>query len=519
MNKRNSKRHIVQRTLLWAFGSTIAVVMILAASMMALAVSTGAVDAYNPGTSGHPTSGNLSDLKGRGKDVTLAFQRNANIYCNGEEWAATFTFNLDYRISGAPLPAGSTLVVYLSPNNGAINYDGGSDAAAYISAVESNEVALSMAGRGGSGTLTFTLYVTTAFEATHGGVLGVVANDIDGSSWETKDRSLNCFEAATPASTPTATASPTAAPTSTPTATPTATSTATATATPTETPTATPTATPTEAPTATATATPTDAPSATPTETATDTPEATATPTEVPTATPTDVPTPTPTDVPTATPTTMPTNTPTDAPTDAPTATPTDVPTATPTAMPTDTPTDAPTATPTDVPTASPTDTPFEASTDTPTPTPTATATATATPTATATATPTATSTATATATATATPAATATDEATPTATPQIERASTATPSPAATPSPTPATQRLSTPTPAPTAASLGVSSGPVQQAAPALLPAAFPETGGNPDAAAGNDGLAVLLGMLLGGLFVSAGVRILCRNERKLDD
>src|SRR5438132_9843415 len=202
MNQRNSKRRTFQKTLACAFAATMAVAVLLAAGVMALAVSTGAVDAYNPGSAGHPTSGDLSDLKGRGKDVTLAFQRNANIYCNGEEWAATFTFNLDYRISGAPLPAGSTLVVYLSPNNGAINYDGGSDAAAYISAVESNEVALSMAGRGGSGTLTFTPYVTTAFEATHCGVLPIVANHIDVSPSDTKDPSLHCFEAATPAATP-----------------------------------------------------------------------------------------------------------------------------------------------------------------------------------------------------------------------------------------------------------------------------------------------------------------------------
>jgi hypothetical protein len=58
----------------------------------------------------------------------------------------------------------------------------------------------------------------------------------------------------------------------------------------------------------------------------------------------------------------------------------------------------------------------------------------------------------------------------------------------------------------------------PSQQAAP-LLPAGFPETGGNPDPATSHDGVAVLLGMLLGGLLVSAGVRVLCRSERKLDD
>ena len=392
MNKRHSKSHTFQKTLACAFAATMALVVLLAAGVMALAISTGAVDAYTPGSAGHPTSGSLADLKGRGKDVTLAFQRNAEIYCNGEEWAATFTFKLDYSISGAPLPAGSTLVVYLSPNTGAISYHGGSDPAAYIAAVESNEVAIPMAGRSGSGTLTFTLTVTTAFEVTHGGVLGVVASDIDGTSWNTKDRSLNCFEAATPVATSTTT--------------------------------------------------------------------------------------------PTATPTATPTNTPTATPTDTPTATPTDTPTATPTNTPTATPTDTPTATPTDTPTATPTET------------------------------------ATATSIATATPTATATDapEVTATPTPETARVSTGTPTPKTTPSVTPAFESASTPTPAPTPVSLAEIHAPYRQADP-LLPAAFPETGGNPDAPAQNDSLAVLLGMLLGGLLVPAGMRVLCRSEHKLDD
>ena len=401
MNKRHSKSHTFQKTLACAFAATMALVVLLAAGVMALAISTGAVDAYTPGSAGHPTSGSLADLKGRGKDVTLAFQRNAEIYCNGEEWAATFTFKLDYSISGAPLPAGSTLVVYLSPNTGAISYHGGSDPAAYIAAVESNEVAIPMAGRSGSGTLTFTLTVTTAFEVTHGGVLGVVASDIDGTSWNTKDRSLNCFEAATPVATSTTT------------------------------PTATPTATPTNTPTAT--------------------------PTDTPTATPTDTPTATPTDTAEA---------------------------ATPTATPTETPTAIPTATPTDTPTATPTET------------------------------------ATATSIATATPTATATDapEVTATPTPETARVSTGTPTPKTTPSVTPAFESASTPTPAPTPVSLAEIHAPYRQADP-LLPAAFPETGGNPDAPAQNDSLAVLLGMLLGGLLVPAGIRVLCRSEHKLDD
>ncbi|TMG07803.1 MAG: hypothetical protein E6I02_05015 [Chloroflexi bacterium] len=148
--------------------------------------------------------------------------------------------------------------------------------------------------------------------------------------------------------------------------------------------------------------------------------------------------------------------------------------------------------TPTDVPTATPTDTP----TATPTETATATTIATATPTATATDAP----------------------EVTPTPTPETERVSTGTPTPKTTPSVTPAIERGSTPTPAPTPVSLAVIQAPYRQADPPL-PAGFPETGGNPDAPAQNDSLAVLLGMLLGGLLVPAGIRVLCRSEHKLDD
>jgi hypothetical protein len=49
-------------------------------------------------------------------------------------------------------------------------------------------------------------------------------------------------------------------------------------------------------------------------------------------------------------------------------------------------------------------------------------------------------------------------------------------------------------------------------------LPAAFPNTGGNPNGPE-NDGLVVLLVMLLGGLTVAAGARILCGSEHKIDD
>ena len=200
------------------------------------------------------------------------------------------------------------------------------------------------------------------------------------------------------------------------------------------------------------------------------TPTASATASATPTATPTDTPTPTPTATTTETPTETPTATPTETPTETTTATPTHTPADTPTATPT--PTDTPTGTATDTPTATPTETP----TDTPIATPTAT------PTATATETP----------------------------TPEIERASTETPTPRATVTAEPAGDHGSTPTVVPSPVRFVTVAGAVQPPAEELLPVAFPETGGNPEGSTENDGLLVLLGMLLGGVLVSAGMRVL---------
>jgi len=250
---------------------------------------TGTALAFTPGDNGHPTSGPYSDLKGGSASFT--FQTNMTINCTGNNTAQQFNMHLNY--SGASLPAGATIVVYLSPNGGAINNNAGGNDAAYIAQVESNYKVIDVGGLSGSGTLTFSVSVTHPFQLSGGGVLGVIATESDGTSVSTsKTNSINCGEAlATP--TPTPTPAPTATPTPAPTATPTPAPTATPTPAPTATPTPAPTATPTPAPTAT----PTPAPTATPT------PDATATPTPAPTATPTPAPTATPTPAPTATPT------------------------------------------------------------------------------------------------------------------------------------------------------------------------------------------------------------------------
>src|SRR5712692_6531182 len=105
---------------LWKLIGVSLVVVLVAVGVAAIMTGTDPAAAFTPGDNGHPTSGALTDLKGRAGDVTLTFQRNAVLTCS-ENTAASFTFNLDYNITGAPLPAGSVIVVYLSPNNGAIN--------------------------------------------------------------------------------------------------------------------------------------------------------------------------------------------------------------------------------------------------------------------------------------------------------------------------------------------------------------------------------------------------------------
>src|SRR5574338_1528902 len=83
----------------------------------------GTALAFTAGDNGHPTSGPYSDPKGGSATFTL--QANATLNCLAGDTAQQFNFKLDY--SGASLPAGATIVVYLSPNQGAINGNAGGD--------------------------------------------------------------------------------------------------------------------------------------------------------------------------------------------------------------------------------------------------------------------------------------------------------------------------------------------------------------------------------------------------------
>ena len=173
-------------------GRRLAVLVVVGIAFYALFGGLASVAAFTAGDNGHPTSGPYSDLKGGG--ATFTFQTNGQLTCNADDGALGFSFHVNY--SGASLPAGATIVVYLSPNQGAINGNAGGDVAGYIAQVESNFVVLDVGGLSGSGSLGASLPVTHGFTLATGGVLGVIATESDGTSVSTsKTNSLNCTEA------------------------------------------------------------------------------------------------------------------------------------------------------------------------------------------------------------------------------------------------------------------------------------------------------------------------------------
>ena len=175
---------------------TIIVVAIaaLALSMLYLISPVSADAGFTPGSNGKPTApGPNSDLKGG--TATFTFEQNAVLSCNGNT-ATSFSFVIDYSVTGT-LPANSTLVVYLSPNQGAINNNAGGDAAGYIADVESNYFVKDVSGLTGSGSFPVTVTVSVPFDLAGGGVLGVFASEAgaSGQSWDSKSNSVQCSEA------------------------------------------------------------------------------------------------------------------------------------------------------------------------------------------------------------------------------------------------------------------------------------------------------------------------------------
>jgi len=170
----------------------LAAIAALALSMLYLINPVTAAETFTPGQNGQPTDGTNSDLKGG--TATFTFETNGQLNCDGDT-ATSFHFTVDYVITGT-LPAGASLVIYLSPNQGAINNNANGNPAAYIADVESNYTVKDVSGFSGSGSFTVDVNVTTPFQLSGGGVLGVFASeDGDGQSWSSKTNSLQCSEA------------------------------------------------------------------------------------------------------------------------------------------------------------------------------------------------------------------------------------------------------------------------------------------------------------------------------------
>jgi hypothetical protein len=175
----------------------LAAIAAIALSMLYLISPVKAADPFNPGQNGAPTGGTpTSNLLGGTANFT--FEQNAILSCNGDS-ATSFSFVVDYDVTGT-LPDGATLVVYLSPNQGAINNNAGGDAAGYIAAVESNYFVADVGGLIGTGSFPVTVTVTSSFQLSGGGVLGVFADEgsyagIPGSEWTSKSNSVQCSEA------------------------------------------------------------------------------------------------------------------------------------------------------------------------------------------------------------------------------------------------------------------------------------------------------------------------------------
>ena len=232
---RSGARSRLARRLSW--------LVVLALTTAALFVpSTASVFAAGPGDNGNgwPDGGPKSNstVDGSAADVAGgATMNSAKMFCDGDDadhFSGSFELNKDFD-------AGSTIVVYLTANNG-------SDASP-ASNVSKNYAVVPVED---AGTYHFTLNITAPFSTSTGGILIVFAVNEDGTVISSsKSNSLNCTEAA-PTPRPTPTPEPTPTPTPEPTPTPTPEPTPTPTPEPTPTPTPTPpgaTPTPTPAPT------------------------------------------------------------------------------------------------------------------------------------------------------------------------------------------------------------------------------------------------------------------------------
>src|SRR5262245_5817471 len=128
-------------------------------------VSPAAVSAAGPGSDDNlPNSGHTSNTGG----ITPTFIANAVMTCT--EDSSVTNVSGQFTLSGTA-GAGTFVVIYLTPNNGSDATPAGN--------VENNEVKVDISGK--SGTVDFSLSITSPFTTTQGGVLAVFAKDQDGS--------------------------------------------------------------------------------------------------------------------------------------------------------------------------------------------------------------------------------------------------------------------------------------------------------------------------------------------------
>ena len=132
------------------------------ASMTTLALfgpGSGAALAGGPGSEDNlPNSGHTSNTGG-----LIPTMVSAVMYCS-DSVVGSLTGSFTLSGTGA---AGTYVVIYLTPNNGS-NADP-------VGNVENNEVTVPIAGK--SGTVPFTLTLTSSFSVSKGGILAVFAKD------------------------------------------------------------------------------------------------------------------------------------------------------------------------------------------------------------------------------------------------------------------------------------------------------------------------------------------------------
>jgi hypothetical protein len=256
------------RTAGWlAAAVMVAVAALTPATAFAAGPGNNGLDPTGNGTKSDATvNGSLSDAGGS------ATMGTAVISCDGSNVSEiSGSFKLDKT-----LDAGSTITIYMVPNNGSN--------ASPAANVAKNEATITLTGANNTSgsTINWSISVTNAFTATQGGILVVFAVNDDGTTAisSSKTNSLNCTES-TPTPTPVVTPEPT--PVVTPEPTPVVTPEPTPVVTPAPTPVVTPEPTPVVTPEPTPVVTPEPTPVVTPEPTPVVTPggsiaEGTATP-------------------------------------------------------------------------------------------------------------------------------------------------------------------------------------------------------------------------------------------------